>query len=200
MFDEPFRARFAIVARPIVLALAHRRVKPDHVTVLAFLLGVGAAALVANGRVYLGILLWLISRIGDGMDGALARESGRSTAFGGYLDITLDMAAYAAMVLGFAALHPALGMRWALVLVGYMLVITTTLALSDAAGVAGRQVSGTDRTFQFTPGFTEAGETNVMYLLWVLFPAYIEWLVSVWILALAATVVQRTHFAWRALR
>ena len=200
MFDEPFRARFSRLARPLVEGLARRAVSANQITLAAFMLGLGAAALIASGRTFAGLVVWLISRVGDGLDGALARETGSSSPFGGYLDITLDMAAYAAMVVGFAVLYPEVGGGWAAVLAGYVVVITTTLALSDAAGVLGRSVSGTDRTFQFTPGFAEAGETNVMYTAWVLFPQQIWWLVWVWVLVLVATSVQRTWLAARALR
>ncbi len=200
MFDEPFRARFSLIVRPVVQVLGRRGITPNQVSVLAFLLGVAAAALVATGRTHAGIGLWLISRLADGLDGVLARETGQRTAFGGYLDITLDMAAYCAMVLGFALLHPGLSAAWVTVLAGYVVVITTTLALSDAAGGVERQVSGTDRTFQFTPGLTEAGETSIMYVLWVLFPAHVGWLVWVWIAALFATGIQRTLLAFRVLR
>lgn len=200
MFDEPFRARFAPVIRPLVPLLARRGITPTHVTLAAFVLGVAAAICIANGWTMVGLATWLTSRVGDALDGTLARDTDQSTAFGGYLDITLDMAAYAAMAVGFAVLHPALGVAWAMVLAGYVLVITTTLALSDAAGTLGRQVSETDRTFQFTPGFAEAGETNTMYILWLLFPAHIGWLVWVWVAVLIATAVQRTHRARRMLR
>ena len=164
------------------------------------MLGVAAAICMANGWTMVGLATWLTSRVGDALDGTLARDTDQSTAFGGYLDITLDMAAYAAMAVGFAVLHPAYAVAWAMVLAGYVLVITTTLALSDAAGTLGRQVSATDRTFQFTPGFAEAGETNTMYVLWVLFPAHIGWLVWVWVAVLFATTIQRTLLARRLLR
>jgi phosphatidylglycerophosphate synthase len=200
MFDEPFRARFGPFVRPVARLLARRGVTPDAVTIAAFVLGIGAAVLLASGRTYAALALWLVSRIGDGLDGTLAREIQRSTPFGGYLDITLDMAAYAAMTVGFATLHPHLHAAWLMVLVGYIVVITTTLALSNAAGVLGREVSGTNRTFQFTPGFAEAGETNVMYVLWVLFPQQVPTLVWIWVAVLIATSIQRTHLAWRALR
>jgi phosphatidylglycerophosphate synthase len=200
MFDEPFRARVLPLLHPLARVLAGAGLSANHVTVAAFALGITASYLVASGRTYAGLAVWIVSRVGDGLDGALARETRRTTPFGGYLDITLDMAAYAAMVVGFAVLHPGFAVEWALVLTGYVVVITTTLALSDAAGALGRQVSSTNRTFQFTPGFTEAGETNAMYAAWVLFPMQIEWLVWVWIAALAATGVQRTRLARRALR
>lgn len=200
MIDEPFRARVLPVVHPLALALARAGVKPNHVTMAAFVLAVAAAILVGAGRDLAALIVWIASRVGDGLDGALARVTGQSTPFGGYLDITLDTAAYSVMVLGFAVHHPQFAAGWAAVLVGYVVVITTTLALSDAANTIGRRVSDTNRTFQFTPAITEAGETSVMYAVWLVFPAQIEWLVWVWTAALAATVVQRTYLAWRVLR
>lgn len=200
MFDEPFRRRFAAWASPLAPPLARAGVTPNGITVLTFAAALAAAILVATGRPLTGAAVWVVSRIGDGLDGVLARHTGRATAFGGYLDITLDMAGYAAMVLGFAVAHAALAVAWMAVLAGYILVITTTLALSDAARHAGRRASTTDRTFQFTPGYTEAGETTVMYVLWAIFPAQVPWLVWVWVAALGATVLQRTYLAARLLR
>ena len=200
MFDDRFRARFAPLLTPIAHALARLGVTPNHVTLATFVLAIGAAVSIANGYTHAGLALWIVSRLGDGLDGAIARVAGLKTPFGGYLDITLDMAGYSAMVLGFAALHPALGLAWAAVLAGYVIAITTTLALSGAADAMARQVGRGDRTFQFTPGVTEAGETNVMYALWVMLPQYIEVLVWIWVAALAATGLQRSYLAWRALR
>lgn len=200
MFDEPGRARFSRMAAPLVPPLARLGVTPGQVTVGAFLMAAGAAALIAAGRPRIGLAVWLVSRIGDGLDGELARHTGRTTAFGGYLDITLDMAGYTAMVLGFAVAHPTLSVAWSAVLAGYVLAITTTLALSDAGRSAGRQVSATNRTFEFTPALTEAGETSVVYALWVLFPAQLPWLVWVWVAALAVTALQRTYLAASLLR
>src|SRR6185295_8207780 len=108
MFDEPFRARFSPAVRPVVLTLARLGIGPNHVSLAAFILGVAAAALVGRVQAYAGLVVWGITRPGDGLDGALARETGRGTPFGGYLDITLDMGAYAAMVVGFAVRHPEL--------------------------------------------------------------------------------------------
>jgi phosphatidylglycerophosphate synthase len=51
----------------------------------------------------------------------VARELGNQSAFGGYLDITLDMAAYSAMAMGFAVAHPEPGLMWNVILAGYVL-------------------------------------------------------------------------------
>ncbi|MCA1583480.1 MAG: CDP-alcohol phosphatidyltransferase family protein [Acidobacteria bacterium] len=200
MFDEPFRARFAAVARPAATWLARAGVTPNQITIAACILGLTAAGMIATGHPRLGLALWLASRIADGLDGAVARAAGTASAFGGFLDITLDMMAYVAVVLAFAVAYPALSYAWMCILAGYVLVITTTLALSDAASAAARRVSVTDRTFQFTPGLTEAGETSVMYTLWVLFPEHLHWLTWVWAGALLATSAQRIYLGWRLLR
>src|SRR5262245_20914313 len=102
MLDEPFRARFAEAARPLARALAAAGVTANHVTVGAFVVAIAAAVALATGRPRLGLLLWLFSRVGDGLDGVIAREGRTGSPFGGYLDITLDMAAYSAMVIAFA--------------------------------------------------------------------------------------------------
>jgi phosphatidylglycerophosphate synthase len=199
MLDEPFRTRLEPVVDPLARGLARMGVTPNQITVAACILALMAAGTVASGRARVGVFVWLMSRVGDGLDGALARVANKRTPLGGFLDITLDMLAYVAMVLAFAWCHPDLGLAWAAVLAGYVLVITTTLALSDAAGAAGRSVSATNRTFQFTPGIAEAGETNMMYIAWAMWPEQVWWLVWVWVVALVATAVQRIVLAWREL-
>lgn len=200
MFDERVRAVLPRTVGPLVRLLARTGVSPNAVSVASFAVSLAAAVLIAFGRPWAGMAVWIVSRAGDALDGILARETGRSSAFGGYLDITLDMAAYSAMVLGFAWAHPDLGIAWAAVLAGYTLAITTTLALSNAAAAMGRSVSGTDRTFQFTTGIAEAGETSAMYVLWVTLPAWLSVLVWLWVALVYLTVVQRSRLAWRVLR
>src|SRR5690349_25063427 len=101
MLDEPFRARFATTARPLARTRAAAGVTANHLTAASFLVAIAAAAILAAGHPLAGLALWIVSRIGDGLDGAVAREAGKSSPFGGYLDITLDMTAYAAMIIGF---------------------------------------------------------------------------------------------------
>jgi hypothetical protein len=103
------------------------------------------------------------------------------------------------MVLAFAVVYPQHALAWSAVLAGYVTVITTTLALSDAARSRGTMVGSTDRTFQFTRGITEAGETNVAYVVWALWPDQMHWTIWVWVAALTGTTVQRVWLARRIL-
>ena len=79
---------------PLARRLAGAGVSPNAVTVASLVVGLAAAVVVVAISPVAGVMLWLVSRVGDGLDGVLARVAGRSSAFGGFLDITGDMAAY----------------------------------------------------------------------------------------------------------
>lgn len=199
MFDEIARRRLAPLMRPTAVWLGRRGVTPSQVTVASLMVGLGAALATAIGWRWAALGLWLASRVGDGLDGVLARTTGRTSAWGGYLDITCDMAAYSGMVVALGVLRPDLQLAWALVLTGYVLAITTTLALAAAAERSGRIVSRTDRTFQFTAGLAEGGETTVVYVICLMLPAATTVAVWVWVVVLGAAAIQRSRLAWRVL-
>ena len=136
MIDEPFRQWLARRGSAPAAALARAGITANQITVVAAVLGLTAAALVAVQLTGLGIALWLVSRLLDGFDGMVARLSGQSSLFGGYLDITLDMLAYSAMAIAFAIAMPADVVLWMLVL----------LALLGACGRDAVSYSGIDIT------------------------------------------------------
>jgi phosphatidylglycerophosphate synthase len=200
MLDDFVRPRFERAALPAVRLLARAGLSPAAISWLGLALALAGATFVALGHAWVGLGLWLASRVADGLDGALARMSASQSAWGGYLDITLDMAAYCSMVLGFGAAHPQHGLLWPSILAGYALAITTTLALAAAVERLDRTVWRGNRSVQFTRGLAEAGETSAVYVLWTLFPAAIGPVGWCWCAVLAATAVQRSWLAWRHLR
>lgn len=199
MIDESFRQWLARRWGAPAVALHRAGITANQVTVVAAVLGVTAAALVAVKFTSFGIALWLVSRLLDGYDGMIARFTPGDASFGGYLDITLDMLAYSAMAIGFAVAMPADIVLWMVVLAGYVLAITSTLALSSLAEKADRQLGG-DRSIQFTRGLAEGGETTIVYVVIALAPSVSRYVLVVWIAMLAITVVQRTTLARRLLR
>lgn len=199
MFDANVRRRLRPILTPVAVQLARLGVTPNAVSATGGAVGIGAGVMIARGFVASGIAVWLCSRVLDGLDGILARDTNRASAFGGYLDITVDMAAYSAMLLGFAALHPEGGWVWSLILIGYLLVTTTTLALSSELERAQAPLPDNDRSIQFTPGFAEAGETTAAYVLFALLPQLVVPIAWGWAALCFATVVQRTLLARRLL-
>jgi CDP-diacylglycerol--glycerol-3-phosphate 3-phosphatidyltransferase len=87
---------------PIVLFMARLGISPNHLTLLGFAGNVGAGALAARGQFIAAGALSLVASGLDLLDGALARATGRATAFGAVLDSTLDRLSEAAVLGGLA--------------------------------------------------------------------------------------------------
>ncbi|MDJ0625529.1 MAG: CDP-alcohol phosphatidyltransferase family protein [Candidatus Caenarcaniphilales bacterium] len=209
MLDDKFRPLLPKFTGPLIKLLIKLKVTPNQVTVLGFLLACIASFLIGKDLMLFGLIVWWISRLADGLDGMLARETNQKSFFGGYLDILLDMASYSIMIIGFASHYKDIAYVWNWILLGYVLCITSVLALSSI--IEGFKNStqnnelqkimlSNNRTIQFTVGLAEATETNIMYTCFTLFPSYVLPLVYVWLFMLIFTVLQRTFLAWKLLR
>lgn len=90
-------------SRRLTAALAHTRLQPNHVSILAFGLAVGGALAFAAGAPLAGGTLCQLASVVDGCDGELARLRLATRPEGGFLDTVLDRYADAAVVAGLAA-------------------------------------------------------------------------------------------------
>lgn len=154
-------------------ALASAGVTADGMTLAAFAVGLAAAAAIAAGWFLTGLFLIVVSRIGDGLDGAVARAT-RATDFGGYLDIVLDFAFYAAIPLGFVIADPAANaVAGAVLLCAFYVNGASFLAY---AVMAERRGMSTERrgakSLYFTTGLAEASETYIAFALACLLPGH----------------------------
>ena len=85
----PFRRGMAVVLAPAVAALDWLGVPPTAVSLSQIPIGFAAAALIAHApRVALGLFVGTL--LLDAIDGALARKSGRESAFGALADQVSD--------------------------------------------------------------------------------------------------------------
>ena len=82
-------------------ALARVGLTANAVTMTGLGLGLASAALIAQGAFLAALGILLLSRLADGLDGAVARATVR-TDFGGYLDIASDFLFYGAVPFAFA--------------------------------------------------------------------------------------------------
>jgi phosphatidylglycerophosphate synthase len=147
----------------------------------------------------LAFAFWWLSRLADGTDGLWARQSGLESDFGAYLDIVLDMAAYGAMVLGFAYPAPEFHLWWMAMLFLYVVCIASALALGMQEAKQGTTVPQEDRGLRLGAGLAEGGETGIAYSLFLLLPDYLWLSTGVWLAVLATTVLARTLLAFRTL-
>ena len=198
MIDNAFRAVLPRFTGPLLWLYRSLGLTPNGVTMLGFGLALAAAACIAQGWSLAAIVVWWLGRLADGSDGIYARATGRESGFGSYLDILLDMAAYSVVVLALDFVHPELHAHWMLVLLLYVLCITSALALGMQE-VARELPPRDDRGLRLGAGLAEGGETGLAYTLVLLFPEQLPVLCTGWIVVLAATVVARTALAWRTL-
>jgi CDP-diacylglycerol--glycerol-3-phosphate 3-phosphatidyltransferase len=92
----------AILA-PIVRMAMALHLTPNTITVIGLLITLVASVLVANGMLLVGAAILTAGSLLDAVDGALARAQGGGTAFGSFLDSTLDRASEAILFIGIGA-------------------------------------------------------------------------------------------------
>lgn len=164
------------IDKPLARVATHLvrwQVSANSVTAMGFLLGMGAAGFIASGQFIAGLVLFLASRVLDGLDGAVARQT-RLTDLGGYLDITLDFIVYASMVLGFALADPARNaLAAAFLTTSFMAPAATFLAYAIFAAKRGitTEIRGR-KSMYYLGGLTEGFETILTLSLMCLLPQW----------------------------
>jgi phosphatidylglycerophosphate synthase len=143
---------FRPLAHPLVVGLARLRVPPPFVVAAAGAAGFAAAVELGRGSLLLAAVLLQLKTLLDNADGQLARLTGRTTAFGRYLDSEVDLLVNAAL---FAALGWTTG-RPALALAGF-LALTTVLSVNFNA----------ERLARGAAAEPEAGGRATAFLRWV---------------------------------
>ncbi|MBK8455777.1 MAG: CDP-alcohol phosphatidyltransferase family protein [Phyllobacteriaceae bacterium] len=173
MLDGWARERIDPVLNAMGERLAAAGVSANAVTLAAFAVGVAAAIAISIGWFWPGLALIAFSRLGDGLDGVVARKRGK-TDFGGFLDLVLDFGFYAAIPLGFAIADPTANALAAAVLVAAFYVNGATF-LGYAALAAKRGLDGAargEKSVYFTTGLAEATETFAVFAAFCLFPGW----------------------------
>ena len=204
MLDPAMRNVKDRLLLPVARALGPR-VHPNLVSLAGFGAGIACALLLLWGAYGVALPLWILNRVLDGLDGAVARVQRRQTDFGGYLDLLLDFAVYAlipvCLVLGspdgsplrVAALGALLGSFY--VNAASWLYLAAVLE-KRAAGAAAR---GQPTSIVMPPGLIEGTETIVFFSLFILLPGALVPLFAAMSLLVLLTVGQRLRWAARNL-
>lgn len=199
MLDRFALRLLAPVLTPLARQLVRRGISADQITLAGFAIGLLAAALISQRAYLAGLALLLLSRLCDGLDGAVARQT-CCTDRGGFLDITLDFIFYAAIVLAFAVAEPsANALPAAVLLAGFMGTGSSFLAFAVIA--AKRHMASAvypTKSFYFLGGLTEATETLLFLTAMCLWPAQFALLAWVFAGLCAVTTAARLWWGWKA--
>ncbi|MDP1687279.1 CDP-alcohol phosphatidyltransferase family protein [Hydrogenophaga sp.] len=190
------------VLKPVLQRVAHGLVRAgvgaDALSFIGFALGMAAALSIVFQHFMAGLVLLLLSRLMDGLDGAVARLT-HPTDRGGFLDITLDFLFYAAIPLAFAVANPASNaLPAAVLLASFMGTASSFLAIALVA--AKRELASTefpDKSFYFLGGLTEATETIAAFVAMCLWPQWFAPIAYGFAALCAITTALRIGWGWQ---
>lgn len=180
-------------------ALARIGIGAIEMTLAGFVAGMSAAAAIAIGQPGWAIVLILLSRLADGLDGAIARAT-HQTDRGGFLDITLDFVFYGAVPLAFAIADPFRNaLPAAAVLMGFYANGAAFLAYAIMAEKRGLStIAQGHKSLYYLSGLAEGTETIAFFLLCCLFPDAFRWLALVFAVICFVSTAARIVAGWRA--
>ncbi len=193
-----------LIAPPLDRAgriLARAGVSANAVTMSGLAANVATIVAIADRHRAASLALIALSRILDGLDGAVARASVR-THLGGYLDIVSDYTFYAGVPFGFAMAAPASNaLPAAAVLGGFLLTGSTFLAYAVLAAQHGlKPEPWRAKSFFYSAGLIEGSETIAFFLAMALWPAHFPGLAWTCAALCVITALQRSVAAFRNFR
>ena len=195
MIDHPARRFIQAHSKSIVSLALRLSLRPNHVTLIGFFISFTSVYFIIYHHFIMAICMWWVGRICDAFDGIIARGTGQESIFGGFLDLVLDMLVYSSIVVSFAFIFPQSSILFLIILVGYVLSITTALALGELQQRF--QILNDNRSLSLASGLAEAGETGIYYTLVLLFPDYINLFSIIWIIVLTISVTARIISVWQ---
>jgi CDP-diacylglycerol--glycerol-3-phosphate 3-phosphatidyltransferase len=164
---------------------------PTLFTVLGFLTALASSFLIIKEFWFLAGVAIVLSGLFDLFDGVIARNSGRVTVFGGFLDSVLDRYSDLLFLLALLFLYLAKGEA--------RLVILTAFVSIGTALIPYVRAKAESLQLPCTNGLMERAERIILLAVGIFF----HWMEPVlWILAVLThfTVLQRIYAVWKTLR
>jgi phosphatidylglycerophosphate synthase len=175
-------------------------VTADAVTLVGFIIGMFAVPAIIFGHYLLALCLILLNRLGDGLDGAIARETSPSDA-GGFLDITLDFIFYSAIVFAFIYADPAQNaIAGSFLMLSFMGTGSSFLAFAIMAKQHGiDSPMYPQKSLHYTSGLAEGFETMLVLCLFCLLPSYFVLIATVFAAICWITAIIRIWVGYKTL-
>lgn len=201
MKDALLRREKDRLLRPLV-ARYLANVSPNQLSIVAVIPGILAAVAVVNGQVGVGLLLWLLNRVLDGIDGLAARIHNKASDWGGYLDLLLDFVVYLLVPLSFVWATPTAQNLWALIFLLLSFQVNTLSWTLLSAILEKRRQGERNRltTMEMPTGLIEGAETVFLFSLFFILPGYVAALFWIMGALVFFTAGQRFWWAWQHLR
>ena len=176
MFDRRIQK---FTQKPLVLIakIIVKLIKPNHMTILGFILGLLMCVLVFFQFYLTALILLVLNRLCDGLDGTMARLTIPSP-LGGYLDIVFDFTIYSGFVLAFGLSNSNYTIISMVLLFLYIGTGTTFLARAAIQTQLDKIPESSDskkelpKSFYYSSGLIEGTETTIFMVLCLLLPNF----------------------------
>lgn len=194
MLDKTLQKALTPALQAVARQLVRVGVHADSLSWLGFALGLLAATAIALRAYDVGLALLLVSRLLDGLDGAVARLT-QPTFRGAFLDITLDFIFYGAIVLGFAFSDvQANALAAAVLLAAFIGTGSSFLAFAVMASQAGvTDTAPLRKGFHYLGGLTEATETLTAFVAMCWWPQHFAAIAYGFSVLCLLTIAVRIH-------
>jgi CDP-diacylglycerol---glycerol-3-phosphate 3-phosphatidyltransferase len=177
--------------RHVVSGLAATGLTPNMFTFLALAVNSWAAAMFAMGRFRQAAAVLFLAGFLDMADGQVARRVGRVTAFGAFLDSTLDRYSDLALYMGLVVYYTLIGRTF------YMTLAAVAMASSFMVSYSRARAESLIASCKV--GFMERPERLVLLIMGGVFNRMAQVL---WVIATISTltVIHRVVYTWQELR
>lgn len=198
MLDGAMRKLIDPPLNVIGKTLAGWGVSANAMTLAGLAVGLFAAVAIAIGNPMAGLWLIVLSRLGDGLDGAIARAAGK-TDFGGFLDLAADFLFYGVIPAAFILADPqANAIAGAVLLVAFYFNCATFLGYAVLAERKGLETDHRgSKSLYFTGGLLEGTETIAFFLIVCIWPQWFALLAWLFAAGTLVTAIARVILAWQ---
>ncbi len=185
--------------QPPAQALSNAGISADMITVGGFLVGILAVPLLAASLYIPALVVILMNRFADGLDGAVARIDGQ-TDRGAFIDIAFDFLFYALVPLGFALADPQRNaLPAAFLIASFVGTGSSFLAFSIIAAKRGLTAQNyPQKGIYYLGGLTEGSETIAFFIVITLMPQLFPTLAYVFAALCLVTTLTRWWQGWNA--
>jgi len=171
--------------------------KANHITILGLIFSFLSFLLVINHQYIFGLLIFLISRLMDGIDGIIANNTSK-TDFGGFLDIVCDLISYSIIPLAFILINNSNAIFGSILLASFFGTSSTFLAI--AIFERKRKFSfNSKKSFYHVGGIVGSTQTIVFLSLMFVFPKYFNEIALIFSILCMAGTLERIYYGYKIL-
>lgn len=189
-FTGAIGALFLFPLRAIIRLCVALRIHPNVLTLSGVVINMMAAFQLGRGRFMTAGFIMLAANMFDFIDGKVAAESGRTTAFGGFWDSVMDRFSDLTLFIGLIHLYAVLGRT------DYVLI--TALAMMFSIMTSYTRARAESLIEKCKVGFMERPERIVLFMI----GAFTNRMAAVlWVILVlsAVTVADRIYYSWQEL-